>query len=274
MVSKNSGTKAKINVVTKGKDNKSTVPSVEKALEIIEYLSESKEGSTMKELIQGLNRTMGELYRIVVYLTEKKYLSLNIDTARYSLTLKLFELSHRHDPVKQLVSHAVPLMQRFSAMTEQSCHLGVLSADNILVLASEASSRRAGYSVRNGAVFHVTDTSSARVIVAHSNDEIKNEYLNHYPEAQRNEIQEQLKETAEQHYEVGESPIVSGVLTLSVPIFNIRGVCAALTCGYIDQTPKALNSEETLEVLRNISIEISRSLGAHGGNVNLPNLAN
>ncbi|GAL27263.1 transcriptional regulator IclR family [Vibrio variabilis] len=162
------------------KTSKPAVPSVEKALDVIEYLSETKDGATMKELIQGLDRTMGELYRIVVYLTEKEYLTLDTDTGRYSLTLKLFELSHRHDPVKQLISHAVPLMQRFSAMTEQSCHLGVLSGDNLLVLASESSPRAMGYSVRTGALFHMTDASSASVIVAHSDDDLKEEYLGHF----------------------------------------------------------------------------------------------
>lgn len=255
--------KAHVEADGSAKTNKPSVPSVEKALDVIEYLSETKDGATMKELIQGLDRTMGELYRIVVYLTEKEYLTLDIDTGRYSLTLKLFELSHRHDPVKQLISHAVPLMQRFSAMTEQSCHLGVLSGDNLLVLASESSPRAMGYSVRTGALFHMTDASSASVIVAHSEDDLKQEYLSHFSTADaQEEARQRLKQSEAKRYEVSESPLVSGVLTLSVPIFNMKGVCAALTCGFIVQKPEAFNSKDTLKILCKTANELSRSLGA------------
>ena len=152
------------------KKQKSPVPSVQKAFDVLELLAGSEEGLTMNEITETLDRTMGELYRIVVYLTERRYLVQNSDSGRYSLTLKLFELSHRHDPTERLITRAQPILEKIAARTEQSCHIGVLNRNNVLVLSSVQSPRPAGYSVRTGALFPVDRTSSGHVILAFSDD--------------------------------------------------------------------------------------------------------
>ncbi len=240
---------------------KAAVPSVEKALEVLEFLSDCKEGATMNELVDGLGRSMGELYRLVVYLTEQKYLAFDKVSSRYSLTLRLFELSHRHNPTEQMIGNAVPLMERFAALTDQSCHLGVLNRANILILASIASPRPAGYSVRTGAIFPVEATSTGNVIVAFSGEEARQRFLKRMPARRRSKAGDRLSHIAELGYEDLESEIVAGVRNLSVPVFDVRGVVAAMTCGYIEQRPRSADPEETLAILRNIASELSHSLG-------------
>lgn len=246
---------------TKKTSEKSSVPSVEKALDILDFLSGVKEGATMKELVEGLGRSMGEIYRVVVFLAEQDYLALDKATGRYSLTLKLFELSHRHDPTEQLISNAMPLMQRFSALTDQSCHLGVLNRTNVLILASVPSPRPAGYSVRTGAIFPAQDTSTGTLIVAFSEKDQQERYLKRLAESERVKAQKRLDSILEQGYDRRESLIVAGVLNLSVPVFNVRGIAAALTCGYIVQEPKSIDADETLRILLDIAGELSQSLG-------------
>lgn len=237
------------------------MPSVGKALEVLEYLSLLKDGATMNELVAGLGRSMGELYRVVVYLTESDYLQFDKATSRYSLTLRLFELSHRHDPTEQLIRNAVPLMERFAAVTDQSCHLGVLNRSNVLILASIASPRPAGYSVRTGAIFSVETTSTGNVIVAVSSDDIQKRFLKRMPTDKRAASRERLNKIAEMGFEDRESVIVAGVRNLSIPIFDVRGVVAALTCGYIEQVPRTTTPDEALAELLEIASELSRSLG-------------
>lgn len=47
---------------------KSSVPAVEKALDVLELLTDAPSGMTMNEIVDALNRTMGEIYRVVIYL--------------------------------------------------------------------------------------------------------------------------------------------------------------------------------------------------------------
>lgn len=240
---------------------KAHVPSVEKALNVVNYLAGVKDGATMKDMVEGLGHSMGKLYRVVVHLAESGYLDFDKSTGRYSLSLKLFEISHRHDPTEELIGKAVPLMERFSALTEQSCHLGVLNRAHILVLASTASPRPAGYSVRTGALFSAQDTSTGAVIAAFSDPQQQERYLNRLPANERDALRRRFDSIRNTGCERRESAIVAGVLNLSVPIFNIRGIVAALTCGYIIQTPQETDADETLRILSDIADGLSRSLG-------------
>lgn len=243
------------------KRNKSAVPSVEKALDVIELLADAPEGLTMNEIVERLGRTMGEIYRVVVYLAERGYLEQSGATSRYSLTLRLFEISHRYDPTERLLSKAMPLLEQFRFRTDQSCHLGVLSERRVLILASVPSPRPAGYSVRTGAIFDLQQTSTGNVILAFSADSVRAEFIEGLPEGARGPAMARLKEIVEQGYEDRNSTLVDGVRNLSAPVFDSRGVVAAITSGYIGQNPQKVSTEEALGLLRGAAAMLSHALG-------------
>ena len=55
----------------------------------------------------------------------------------YTLSLKLFRISHRFAPVHNLTKLAMPIMQRVCHQTAQSCHLVVYSMGGGLILAQQ-----------------------------------------------------------------------------------------------------------------------------------------
>ena len=240
---------------------KSTVPSVEKALDVLELLADAPVGLTMNEIVDALERTMGEIYRVVVYLAERGYLRQNADTSRYSLTLRLFELSHRHDPTERLIHAALPMLERIAARTSQSCHLGVLNRENVLVLTSVQSPRPAGYSVRTGALFSVEQTSSGHVILAYSDEDAQERHLARRPEADRAALRIRLERIRSEGFEDTESLMIRGVRNLCVPVFDSQGICAAITSGYIGQYGDTASAEETLSTIRLVALELSGLLG-------------
>ncbi|WP_114390745.1 IclR family transcriptional regulator [Notoacmeibacter marinus] len=240
---------------------KASVPAVEKALDVLEVLSSHRDGLTMNELVEALGRTMGEIYRVVLYLVERDYVQQDSETARYSLTPRLFELAHRHPVTERLLNKAVPVLERIAASTEQSCHLGVLNRANILILASVASPRPAGYAVRTGAVFPALMTSTGMVIVAHSAPDAQSRFVNRTPTGNREVIRERLHSIAERGYDDSDSQIVHGVRNLSAPVFDKRGIVCAITCGLIDQSDMKTTAAETLQIIRDNAKQLSRALG-------------
>jgi DNA-binding IclR family transcriptional regulator len=241
---------------------KSAVPSVSKALDVLELLAEARPGLTMNEIVAALNRTMGEIYRIVVYLSTRGYIEQDENTGRYALTLRLFELSHKYDPTERLISNGVPLLERIAARTEQSCHLGVKNRNSILILASVHSPRPAGYSVRTGAVFDLANTSTGNVITAYSPESEQKRYLNKLDKSERDSAVERLAHIRERGYEDRMSALVKGVRNLSVPIFDNRGIVAAITSGYIEQVDARFTPEDTLNEIISAAQELSKSLGS------------
>lgn len=248
------------------------MPSVEKALDVLELLADQPLGLTMNEIVDALGRTMGELYRIVIYLTERGYVEQDKATARYALTLQLFELSHRHDPTERLLRHAIPLMEHFATTTEQSCHLGVVSQQSVLILASVPSPRPLGFAVRTGAVFPLAQTSTGNVILAFADDAVRHTYLSGLPASERAEVEQRLKQIREKGFEDRMSLMVDGMRNLSVPVFNSRGMLAALTSGYIGQTDQVMSPEDALIEIRTAANQLSAALGgATLARSNLPN---
>lgn len=243
------------------KKNKSPVPSVEKAFDVLELLAETGDGLTMNDMTDALGRTMGEIYRIVVYLTERGYLSQDDKSNRYALTLKLFELSHRHDPTERLITKAQPILEHIAAHIEQSCHLGVLNRGNILVLTSVQSPRPAGYAVRTGALFNVERTSSGHVILAFSPPDRQKSYLARLPKDQRAALAKRFKKIRSFGYEDTPSTMISGVRNLCAPVFDSQGIAAAITSGFVSQTDQATDAEAALKMLRASALELSESLG-------------
>ncbi|SFR52694.1 transcriptional regulator, IclR family [Yoonia tamlensis] len=243
------------------KTEKSAVPSVAKAFDIIELLVGVEGGLTMNEMVAALGRTMGEIYRIVIYLTEREFLTQHPETGKYAMTLKLFELSHRHDPTKRLISNALPILERIAATTEQSCHLGVLNRNNVLVLTSAPSPRPAGYAVRTGAIFPVERTSSGHVILAFAAQDEQDRYINRLPKAEQATTAQRLATIRENGFEDTASTMINGVRNLCVPVFDIRGITAAITTGFIAQNDPIATADETLAALRSAASELSALLG-------------
>jgi DNA-binding IclR family transcriptional regulator len=245
---------------------RSSVPAVEKALDVLEVLAESPVGMTMNEIVESLGRTMGELYRVVVYLAERGYIEQDPDTGRYALTMQLFELSHKHEPTERLVRNALPLLERIAAQAEQSCHLGIVNRANVLILASVRSSRPASYSVRTGALFPAVKTSTGNVVLAFANKDTQRRYIGRLTPEERAGLRERFEDIRRSGYECRPSEIVEGVRNICVPVFDRRGIVAALTMGFIQQTNPPMSADEALTALREIGDELTRSLGGRSFN--------
>ena len=90
---------------------KYSVPALEKALDVLEYLSEQAVPLTQAQLARALKRQSGEIFRMLACLESRGYLRREPATGAYSLTLKLFELSRTHSPYELLLKVAEPLMR-------------------------------------------------------------------------------------------------------------------------------------------------------------------
>lgn len=249
-------------LASKGENGqKPDVPSLEKALDVLELLSTSPQGLTMNEIANELNRTMGELYRIVISLSNRGYISQDPDTNRYDLTLQLFELSHRHNPTDRLVKYALPILEKLAYRTEQSCHLAVLHQTSILVLASVPSPRKAGYSVQAGAVFPIINTSSGIVILSFMPKDTQSRFLSSFNHAEQEVLKKRIHQITHLGFEQREGTLVYGITNLSAPVFDRNGIVAAVTMAYIGQVNQRTGPSEALDEVRAGARELTTLLG-------------
>src|SRR5258705_12411117 len=109
-------------------------PALEKGLDILELFASTPEGLTVSEAARRLNRTVSEIFRMILCLEQRGYLAQSTNKERYHLTLRLFRLAQEHPPTKRLVTEALPIMHWLSHELRKSCHLGIIHGAQLDIL--------------------------------------------------------------------------------------------------------------------------------------------
>ena len=242
------------------------VPAVEKCFEILELLASIETGLSLTEISRRLDRTVGELYRIIWVMETHGYVVRNPLTDDYSLSLKLFELAHRHPPTRRVVETALPEMRSLARAVGQSVHLAVRRERAIVIIAQVDSPLPMHYAVKEGASFRLWDTSSGMVLLAHEPDEIcaglVREITAEPGAPSHADIVARIKAVRAYAGERLDSLEVSGVVNLSRPIIgHARQIVAALTVPYLAQRQATVGIDACEARLVETAGRISASLG-------------
>lgn len=248
-----------------GRSGAYAVPALEKAAEILELIASQPAGLSATDIALRVGRSMGEIYRVIIALERLGYLTKERDQDRYALSLKLFELAHRHPPTTRLIHAAIPILEKLASDADQSCHLGVLQNERLVILAQVDSPQPMRYSVKIGASFPALDTSSGVVILAFSDHEARELHLASLAAGERDAMRARFEAARRLGYEQRQSAVVTGVVNLSVAILDHAGAPqAAITIPHLTQTPERVDIDQALRMAVAAADGLSRSLGWPG----------
>ena len=244
---------------------KYATPALDKGLDILEFLAHDPTGATKSELARELNRTVSEIFRMLLCLERRGYIT-QIAEDRYSLTLKLFKLVQEHPPTERLIADALPIMQRFAHATLQSCHMGVIEDGHVVILAQVNAPTNQGFFVKLGSTVDIMDSASGYVILAHQD-----------PAQRMRTIADWSRETGKKPpgnlvshldrlrligHERRASYLVKGIINISFPIFDDRGTpLGALTVPYIEHHKAAYREADVIIALGEAAAEITAAIG-------------
>ena len=144
---------------------KYAAPALEKGLDILEVLANAEQPMGLNVLAKAMGRTVSEIFRMAVTLEHRGYISID-GNDRYSLSLKMLELSHRQQPLRGLVATATPLMRELSGRAYQSCHLSVYHDGQLLVVAQVDAPGPFTMGAKVGALGKLSDTASGKLLLA------------------------------------------------------------------------------------------------------------
>jgi DNA-binding IclR family transcriptional regulator len=151
-------------------------PALEKGLDLLEALAAESRGLSQKQLAERVGRSVGEIFRMLVALERRGYVTRDPTTAEYTLTLKLFRIASQFPPTERLLQAALPLMEQLAGRVQLSCHLAVLHGEQFMVIARIEPQWLMGWSVKVGAVFPLTQQyASAKVLAAFQLEARRNE---------------------------------------------------------------------------------------------------
>lgn len=244
-----------------------SAPALEKGLEIVELLADEEAGLVQNEIARRLGRSVGQIFRMLEVLTERGYIKRSGRDGRYRLTLKLFELGHRHPPVRRLLAAALPVMQQLADSTGQSAHISVYHDRRLLVVAQADGFRAMGFSVRLGAHFPFRpDRVSARVITAFQDDDRRARLMKVLGEglgkAERAALDRRLANIRKEGGVAAPSDTVTGVVDLCHPILDATGsAVAGMTVPYVKIRDNPSTEAQTRSAAADAARRISAALG-------------
>jgi DNA-binding IclR family transcriptional regulator len=249
-----------------------TAPALEKGLDILELLSNEVEGLNIGEITKRLSRSVGELFRMLVVLQQREYVSLEQGSDRYTLTLKMFGLAHRFPPVKRLTSVSASVLRRLSYDIEQSCHLVIYYEGKGHVVVQQDSPSERVFSVRLGAEAPLMNTCSGHLLLAFADEYTREQMLSripvHHPSEEGFDIDKMVRKVLSQGYEGINSAQAQGIQDIGYPIFDYRDqAVAALVVPYFEflDGSHVTGANDAHKHIKQAARDISAALGYDPG---------
>ena len=243
-------------------------PALEKGLDVLELLAREPQGLTISQVAKRLDRTVGELFRMMVVLEQRSYIRMRRDSDAYILTLRMFEMSHRFPPVARLTAAAGPIMKRLAHDTGQSCHMVIYYEGQGHVVAQYDAPTDRIFSVRLGAIAPLLDTCSGHILLAFADEEARAMMLSEIPGLKRSPgargIDRMVRRVRGQGNEIVASAQVQGVTDIGYPVLDHSGyITAALVVPFLDYLDGShpVSAERAAALTEAAAREISAALG-------------
>jgi DNA-binding IclR family transcriptional regulator len=204
-------------------------PALDKGLDILEALCDCENGLTQQEIANRLGRKLGEIYRMLTCLVQRNYVANYNNT--YTITSKLFQLSHFHPPTYRLLTEAIPIMEELSREISFPCDLRVYNNGVQTVIAAIQPPDGLGFMTRVGSEIAVAPSASGLVLVAFQSPVIMElrirESLQDKSTTEINNFRKSLKEVAAKGFASIQSNQYAGLHAVSFPILDINGYAVA-----------------------------------------------
>lgn len=245
-----------------------SAPALEKGLDILELLSDKADGLSIGEITAALDKSVGELFRMLAVLEQRGYIELPAGGDKYTLTLKMFGIANRFPPVKRLTSIASNIMQKLTYRIEQSCHLVIYYEGKGHVVVQQDSPSERMFSVRLGAEAPLMNSCSGHVLMAFAEQHNFEMMLKRIPSQHVKTNKKAFKKIAdrviEQGFELIKSAQAQGVQDIGYPIFdsanNVVAVLVVPFVEYLDGS-HAVGLSDAQTHIEEAALAISTKLG-------------
>ena len=242
-------------------------PALEKGLDVLELLSSESNGLTKTDVARKLGRTVSEVFRMLVCLETRGYIARSGADERYSLTLHLFKLAYQHPPIERLTTEALPIMQHVTRQINQSCHLGVLDGDRVVIIAqANPPLSSSGFYVKAGGIGDLMRSTTGQVILAYQTSEVSSRaiklWCKHNGTRALGDLDQHLAKIKQRGFDERKSYEVEGVINISFPVLDDRGYgVAALSVPFLQRVGDSTTSSTVKRVLGKASSALSEAIG-------------
>lgn len=249
----------------------SVVPALERALNIIEYLSGHSEAVTLKQLASELDIPTASAFRLIKNLVNRGYVTeITGSQAAYLLGYRIMNIAASYERNSSLQVTAKPVMQALANQLGQTVQLAIWRSGTLLYIDHAFSSAPLSVIAPLYEPVSINVSASAKIILAHLSEQEKNAAIQNCPFVQltKNTITDpetfllEIEHSRECGYGYDNEEFSLGIGCLAVPLFDGKKKCAGALgiTGSIQEYKKKQTFRESLEALRSSASKIESGL--------------
>lgn len=267
------GNKREITKENSKENDRYTINSIEKALEVLEILAE-KESLNLIELAEVTNRPKSSLFRIITTLENKGYITRNDNNDKYCLGIKLLELTKKLLENNTIRNASLIEMNKLLHKYGETINLGVWKDGEITYIEVLEGTHQLRFTdvVGSKAPFHAAAIGKA-IICYLSDEEIAGLVgTGNLPSFTPNticdfeELKKELSKVKKNGYAIDNEEITIGARCIAAPIFNMFGkVEYAISLSGTIHRINDSNIDEVVKDVQTAAKNISQKMG-YGGN--------
>lgn len=255
------------------KRRNTTVQSLQRGLEILVAVAQADRPLGITELSRQFGLAKGSISRLVATLTQQEFLTRDPETAKYRVSMKVWELGNGAMSRFDVRAIARPVMSELNAATQETVHLTVLTeADEMVFLDKLDSTRAVRPNVVLGAPHPVYCVANGKAVLAFLPkarvESVLRGKLRKFTDTtitRKSELLEHLDKVRRLGYAVNRGEYRADVSGLAAPICNHTGSAVAalgISVPSSRMTPELI--ADLAPRLVESARQISRALGYRG----------
>jgi len=211
------------------KSNKGKLKSIDKVLDLLEFLSVNEQEMGISEISKKLNIGLSTVHRILTTLKTRDYIIQNQKTTKYRLGIKLFALGCGVQGIKNLIKLTKPHLKYLSQITNETSNLAILEGKEVIYLDTIESLEVLRTEIIPGTRTPAHCASLGKVLLAFlSGSEFNNLYKSNEPIisltsnsiSSLGELKKYLKKVKEQGYAIDREEYKIGINCIAAPILS------------------------------------------------------
>jgi IclR family pca regulon transcriptional regulator len=241
--------------------------SLARGLAVIRAFGEGRQRLSVAEVGRLTNLSRAAARRALYTLSVLGYAKFS--NGMYELTPGVTALGRAYLSVGALASLAQPVLERVSAQIHESCSLAVLDGDDVVYLARAAARRIVSLEIAVGSRLPAFCTSLGRVLVAHTDPQSRDRYVNRvklirrtpYTIVDKAQFRTELARIHSQGFAVLDQELEIGLRSVAVPVSRAGVVVAAISAGmHVSVADRQIMQRDIVPVLRAAADEIGTAL--------------
>lgn len=216
-------------------DRVSSVQSVDRALTVLELLSEDEEGYRLTDLATRTGLSPSTVHRLLAALEQRRFVQFDQTDGMWHVGRQSFAVGSAFVRRRNFVAPALPILRRLRDQTRETANLAVIDEGEVVFLTQVESREITRAITRSGGRVPMVTSGVGKVIMANYTDGDVAAIIQRYgmrrmtPKSltRAGELREVLRRIRRDGYGIDDEEYMLGLRCVSAPIYDAQGEALA-----------------------------------------------